>query len=410
MAIAELDGVTARCCLILAMIAATLPVQAQDVVVHGFADVRLVAAADQASWSRGGLGKTGYGSDHDGAHFGAGAIVAAWQISPAVLALVDVRYQSPDVAVAEAFVRLRPVSTSPLRWSIKAGEFFPMVSQENEGIGWTSLWTITPSSIDTWIGEELRVIGAEARAEYRGEGNTVELAVGLFQGNDPLGEILASRGWVLGDHVSGIGSRLREPDAYAALLNVEPPRRYDPFLEIDHRVGAYAELTFTSAPLGRISFTHYDNRADPSAYHVFDHGDELFAWRTKFDALGARTGTGRWVFLAQAMQGTTEIEPPFFASETHFASGYVLAGCTIGAWRPALRVEAFSTRQDPNSPTALSEHGHAATLALNWRPFEWLRLTGEALRVDSVRNQRLAIGLAPRQVDNQLMFNARLLF
>jgi hypothetical protein len=58
----------------------------------------------------------------------------------------------------------------------------------------------------------------------------------------------------------------------------------------------------------------------------------------------------------------------------------------------------------------LSEHGNAITLALNWQPLDWLRLTSEALRVESVRDQRLALGLAPRQIDTQLQFNARVLF
>jgi hypothetical protein len=116
------------------------------------------------------------------------------------------------------------------------------------------------------------------------------------------------------------------------------------------------------------------------------------------------------MLTAQAIDGTTDIAPPGFRSETHFAAGYLLAGWTIGAWRPALRVDAFTTRQDPAFPPALSEHGTALTLALNWRPLDWLRLTGEAVRIDSTRDQRLAAGLAPHQRDNQLLVNARLLF
>ena len=38
---------------------------AQDFQVHGFADLRLVGAADEASWTHGALGKTRYG-DSDG--------------------------------------------------------------------------------------------------------------------------------------------------------------------------------------------------------------------------------------------------------------------------------------------------------------------------------------------------------
>src|SRR5258705_9405197 len=59
----------------------------------------------------------------------------------------------------------RPVSTSAFRWSIKAGAFFPPISLENTEIGWTSPWTLTPSAINAWVGEELRTIGLEGRSE-----------------------------------------------------------------------------------------------------------------------------------------------------------------------------------------------------------------------------------------------------
>jgi hypothetical protein len=75
-----------------------------------------------------------------------------------------------------------------------------------------------------------------------------------------------------------------------------------------------------------------------------------------------------------------------------------------------LRLDAFTTRAEPASPAGLSEHGNAITLALNWRPLDWLRLTGEALRVDTWREQRLSQGLASRQTDTQLLLNARVLF
>ena len=238
----------------------------------------------------------------------------------------------------------------------------------------------------------------------------LELAGALFVANDPAGEILFARGWSFDDLVYGVGSRLRESDAYAESIGVAPPRRYDPFLEIDNRIGYYADLTWRSAALGRVTLLYYDNRADPSAYHTFNQGDELFAWRTHFSSAGAQTQLGQVTLIGQAMAGTTEIAPTGFRGEAHFASAYVLAGWNLGTWRPALRVDTFSTREDPAFPPALSEHGNAVTVALNWRPLDWLRLTGEALRVDSVRDQRLALGLAPRQIDTQLQFNARILF
>lgn len=385
---------------------------AQDFQAHGFADLRLESAAAETSWTHGGLGKTRYG-DSDGPRIGGAALSAIWQARPDLLVAADLRYQPQyhsTVAVIEAFARYRPVSTSAWRWSLKAGEFFPPISLENDAIGWTSPWTLSSSAINTWIGEELRTLGAEFRLEHRGEANTFEAGAALFTANDPVGEILFARGWSLGDLVAGIGSRLREPDAYADLIGVAPPRRYDPFTEIDNRLGFYGDVTWRSAEFGRATLLYYDNRADPSAFQPFNHGDELYAWRTHFTSLGAQTGVGNLVLIGQALAGTTEIAPTGFRGEAHFSAAYVLAGWNLGVWRPALRLDVFTTREDPAALPALSEHGNAITLALNWRPLEWLRLTGEALRVDSTRDQRLALGIAPHQVDRQFQLNVRVLF
>jgi hypothetical protein len=405
--------VIVRCTLVLALATAFAPVSAQDFSLHGFVDGRLVSAADETGWMQGGVGKTRYGSGDGTAHFGPAALVAAWQLAPEWRALADVRYQPQSgstLELVEAFVRYRPVSTSAWRWSISAGEFFPPISLENDAIGWTSPWTLTPSAIDSWVGEEMRTVGGEFRLEHRGDVNTFEGGVALSGGNDPLGEIIASRGWSLDDVVSGYGSRLREPDVYADLLGVAPPRRYDPFVEIDHRVGAYADVTWRSIEYGSATLLHYDNRADPADFHPFNQGDQLFAWRTKFTSFGAQTRSGAWTFIVQGMTGSTEIAPTGFRSVTHFSAGYLLAGIDLGAWRPALRVDAFTTRAEPASDAGLSEHGNALTLALNWRPLDWLRLTAEGLRVESWREQRVAAALDPRVTDTQLLLNARVLF
>ena len=409
------SGLMPRLIALLVCMNAILParVVAQDFQIHGFADLRLVSAADDVSWTHGGLGKTRYGGGTDAAHFGGAALNATWQARPDLLVLADLRYQPQDrstIGLVEAFARYRPVSTSAWRWSIKAGEFFPPISLENDAIGWTSPWTLTSSAINSWVGEELRTFGTEFRIEHRGEANTFEAGAALFTANDPLGEILFARGWSMSDLVEGSGGRLRESDAYAESLGIAPPRRYDPFIEIDHRVGFYADLTWRSQEFGRATVLYYDNRADPSAYHPFGGNDELFAWRTHFTSAGAQSRIGDLVLIGQAMAGTTEIAPTGFRGEAHFSAAYVLAGWELGAWRPALRLDAFTTREDPAFPPALSEHGNALTLAMNWRPLDWLRLTGEALRVSSTRDQRLALGLAPHQIDMQVQFNARVLF
>ena len=127
------------------------------------------------------------------------------------------------------------------------------------------------------------------------------------------------------------------------------------------------------------------------------------------DLVGAQTRVGDVAVLGQAISGSTAIAPsPFFRTWTDFRAAYVLVGRDRGEWRPAVRVDAFATDQLPRSLGArVREHGNAITFALNWRPRAWLRLTGEALRVSSWRNQREQDGLPARQTDTQIQFAAR---
>ena len=59
-----------------------------------------------------------------------------------------------------------PAAAGPVSWSVKTGAFFPTISLENDDLGWTSPYTLTPSAINSWIGEELRTIGSEAILRY----------------------------------------------------------------------------------------------------------------------------------------------------------------------------------------------------------------------------------------------------
>ncbi len=388
---------------------------AQDVVLHGYLDFRAVLPSDETSWSDGGLGKSRFGGGKDvQAKFGGAVLAATWQPTPALMAVAELQYPTGEhhrLDVLDAYVRYRPVSITPWRWSLKLGAFFPPISLENDGIGWTSPWTLTPSAINSWVGEELRTIGAEARFEHRGTSSTFECAAAVFVNNDPAGELISARGWSLGDLTSGLGSSLREPDVFAPLTDNPAPVGYRPFDEIDHRIGWYANMSWQSPAYGKVTVLRYDNRADPTRYEHYD-GREVFAWHTQFWSVGAQTRIDDVVLIAQAMDGSTAFEPaPNFLLDTKFHAGYLLAGWDRGTWNPALRVDLFSLRQLPDFLShPLSEHGHAFTAALNWRPNDWLRITGEWLRIDSTRNQRILEGLSPRQVDTQLQLSARILF
>jgi hypothetical protein len=383
---------------------------AQDFHAQGFIEARLpVANSDDVSWTDGGLGKARFGDGDHGLE-AAGALSLSWQLSPSWLAVADLQAQpqaSPGLGIISAYLRWRPVSTSKWRPSARIGLFFPPISLENEGVGWTSRWTLTPSAINSWVGEELRTAGIEARLERRMTRGSLEGGVALFKWNDPAGDLIASRGWAMGDLTSPWNATVREPD----ISNGGTRIAYKPFVENDGRVGWHADLAWHGANGVKLTALRYDNRADPNTDG--DHaGREVYSWKTRFGALGAEVPVGGFVFVSQWMDGSTIIEPvPELFFETRFRAGYLLAARDRGRWRPALRYDRFRTRNVPESPdNPFDEDGHAWTAALNWRPRDSIRVTAEWLRIDSRRGLRLFEGLPSRQRDNLLQLSFRYQF
>lgn len=403
--------------LLIAALLGALPaaVAAQDFQLHGYADARLqVTDADAASWIEGGTAKQRFGANERALQFGGAALQARWQASPELLAVATAQLHpqtSPSLGLLDAYLRYRPVSTTAWRWSARIGVFFPPVSLENDGVGWTSPWTLTPSAINSWVGEELRSFGGEFRLEHRHASGTLDFGVAGFKRNDPAGELLASRGWAMGDITSASNSRLRQPDVYAPVLRTTVPVRFEPFAEQDGHIGWHADIGWRGLNGGKLSLLRYNNRADPQSFGE-QGARHVYSWRTRFWSLGGEVPVGQFLLIGQLMDGSTAFEPrPGLLLDSKFHAGYLLVGWDRGAWRPALRFDMFSLRQLPDFLSApLSEHGHAWTAALNWRPQPWLRVSGELLRIDSTRNQRLLQGLSPQQVDTQLQLSVRLLF
>lgn len=400
------------------LVAGAAQVQAQSASrlksldVEGYLDVRAATAPDETSWLDGGLGKTRFGGNDD-AWSGSAALTAAFQVTPSLLASATVQYQ-PELErsfdVLEGYVRYRPVSITPWRWSMKAGAFLPPISLEHDGVGWSTTRTLTPSAVNTWVGEELRIFGTELHVEHRGRHGTLDARAAVFLKNDPAGELLASRGWAMGDVALGIDGSLRQPDVHAPAARAPVPMRFRPFVEMDDKPGYYAALGWQPSSQRRITALYYDNHAelDESVRYA---GRTVRAWRTYFWNVGAEQRFGEWSLLAQAMHGSTIFQPGRLVLNTEFNAGYLMLAREHGAWRPALRVDLFQSRQRPAALSPpLSEHGNAVTLALNWRPQERLRITGEVLRIDSSRNQRRRGGLDAHQVDVQVQLGVRVFF
>lgn len=395
----------------LTVISSCPPAGAVEFSFDGYADLRAIFPSNEVGWLDGGLGKLRYGAEQSSPEFRVAEVVGqgAAQITPGLMAMAIVRY-SPEqrtfLDVLEAFVRWRPVSTTPVRFSLEAGAFFPPISLENTEIGWTSPWTLTPSAINAWVGEELRTIGAEATVVWRRPTGSMSAYGALYGWNDPTGILLNVRGWALHDQWSSLIDRPRLPDIYAASRRPpEPiPLRTAEFIEIDNRVGWYAGASWDEIGIGHLDVLYYNNDADPTAE------TSQVAWETQFWNVGLSTEIGPITLLAQGMRGETFFQPSkTFWSDTWFESAYLLAGWNISeSWRIAGRAEVFSTNEiRTGSGTPLSEHGHAFTAAINYLPNDWLRVTGEYIRVESYRRQRTRGGLPPDATEDQFQLSLR---
>lgn len=384
---------------------------AQSFVVNALADIHLVRPSDERSWTAGGLGRFLYdgGGDQDPG-LRLGQLLADVEFKPRgdTLLFATLRHapaQQSAIDVIEAFAQHHLIDTGDTRWTVKLGAFYPPVSIENEGIGWTSPWTLTSSAINTWVGEELRTLGGETSVEWKTSSGAVGLTGAVFGGNDPTGVLIAARGWSFGDRPTGLFDRVRVADDVARRARRVPPYYESEFLEIDDRAGFYGGISWRENGLGRLALLRYDNRADPQARRFGQVG-----WRTEFTSLGLEAYLLKdYALLGQAMIGETEIDPaPGARSVTRFQSAYVLAGRHFGAWHAAFRVDVFGTRSPVGAD--MSERGYGLTAAATWSPERWFQLTGEVLRTDSRRSQRNGIGLPPRAVETQILLNARFLY
>lgn len=391
-----------------------------DIQVKGLLDGRLALTGDTRSWFDRGFGKTRYGAGGDGTsrplvRFADAAAVVQAHLTWDLTAVADIT-ASPEQRVAldatEAFVVYKPAPGGRFRFRAKAGVFFPPISLENTGLGWTSPYTISSSAINTWVGEELRIIGGEATAAWAGETGEFSVSGAVFGANDPAGSLLAWRGWAVHDREASLSDRLPlvslptfGPNGVARGQAVA----VTPFVELDDRAGFYASAAWQGADGLRIQGLYYDNRTNS---RVFD--GEQYGWRTRFGSLGVSDTFGEHLdVVMQAMAGNTKMAqfPTFTVVDNDFASVFALASWGWGNRRLAARVEYFEvkdhdmTADDPNG-----EHGRALTLGYVYRPADNQRVTLEALNIRSSRQIRARLGLPARADETQLQLSYRYFF
>jgi hypothetical protein len=373
-------------------------------------DLRAVTSDGRESFLDNGQGKLRFDRDHQGIQLGRARLSVSQPLGEVFSAHAEASVWDRDdknpIDLGEAYLEYRPYPRAGFKARVRLGAFYPPLSLESRAVGWETPYTITPSAISTWIGEEVRTIGLEGQVDWLGtrlgHAFDVQLTGALFGWNDPAGTMLAAHGWTLHDRQTTLFGRVGavQPDPLFAKKEL--------FAEIDDRPGYYVGAQARYLDRAILNILHYDNRADPAA---FAPGLRDFAWLTRFDAAGLRyESNGGWTLLVQALAGDTYIAPGGPWLEWEYDSQSALAARRHGPHMLALRYDQFSVTFHGDASLPGSEDGDAWTLAYSWdRGGPW-RFALEWLRVKSDVPARAAL-LAenPLATETKLELSARYL-
>jgi hypothetical protein len=360
-------------------------------------DVRAVDSNGRNSYLDGGQGKLRYDEDDNGLHLGR-LRAAINQPLGEVFALHAEASSWGDrdknpIDLTEAYLEYKPYPVAGFRSRVRLGAFYPPMSIENRATGWETPYTLTPSPISSWIGEEIRTIGLEGQVDWLGTrmGHSFDLQFtgALFGWNDPAGTMIASNGFVLDDRQTTLFGRVGKsgPDPTEA--------RREMFHEMDHRPGYYVGGQLRYLDRAVLNVLHYDNRADPTDYVA---KLQNFAWDTKFDAAALRVETARgWTVLLQWLDGQTVIEPNNFHLQWEFNSRSAMLARSFGHHMLTARYDTFEVEMGQGS-TPGNEDGHVWTAAYSFEPkgnwrfmLEWLRVRSDVkARPDQLGEPALA--------------------
>lgn len=266
---------------------------------------------------------------------------------------------------------------------LRAGQFFLPTSRENRDDNWASPYTIGFSSLNAWIGEEVRPIGVDLQYRHvTSRGHTVGGAVTAFRGNDTMGTLLAWRGWPHGDRLTAFGETIPLPPLDSLADDGPFWRQGDsgtqPFgRDLDGNTGWSARIRY-----GPVQYTYLDNGGDREL-----HGDQ-YAWDTRFHLLSADFGDpDRFLVAAEAMVGDTHmgVGTPYVAAD--FYSTYLLLSQKLWRNRFSARYELFGTEDvDQSAAEANDESGRAWTLTWFFDVTPHLRAGAEFAQVTGHRS------------------------
>jgi len=380
-------------------------------------DIRATATDSVTSYLNSGYGKF---DNDDGQHLSlaqAGVSYSyAWQsgISAHLVANAYTNQGKNKAGFTEAFLKYRGlVNSSGFRWQNKLGIFYPQISIENDAIAWASKYTLTSSTINTWLGEEVRVLGNELSLTHLGRFNNqpYDLAISVtpFINNDPAGSLLSWHGWSLGNRQT-LWTESRPLPSFIALRPgnalAGQAKQSDPFLEVDSRIGLHSKVSIKFHENGQFSAGFYDNNAAP---YIVKHGQ--YAWHTRFFHF-----SGKWVLpygmylTGQYLFGDTLMQNPEKQNMVNndYKSAYLSLTKRWKRHRLTSRIEEFSvTDNDTTLGDNNNEYGKALTLNYTYRLSKPVFLSAEYNWIDSDRPARSYLNQPQHLTERQWQLSAR---
>jgi hypothetical protein len=371
---------------------ACAPLAAAEIQADGILRGRAGEVASQPPWIEGGFGKLtdgAAGPDAFEARFDAEAHLGldlkageVWLLHAHGLARAQRgAARGSQLGLVEAFVQYRPELTGRTRLRATAGLVFPPTSRENVEPLWASPYTLTLSALNTWIGEELRLGGAELGVAHRTSRDDFLAAVMVFGASDSAGALLAWRGWALGDRLSSVDETLPLPPlptlARGAAFGDQRADGTRPIDELDGRPGFQARARWSRPGRALLQASYLDTRGDRALHRG------QYAWDTRFASFGAELRLGpRFILVAEGAHGRTGMGALDAAHvDLDFDAGYVLASWTVSSFRLSGRYDRFQNRDRDHTAEPGQEDGEAVTVALLWQPTTHLRLGVEGLRL-----------------------------
>ena len=393
---------------------------AVETKINGVIDYRLSHTDSSDSYRQGGVGKFGTSSGSQG-YLGQGGLqlVLDWESGWSLHTVANAYKDGDDdgIGITEAFFKYKGVPDEDgTRWSSRVGIFYPEISLENRAFAWATTHTLNASTINTWVGEEVRLLGAELGWTQLGKLNDrdydLSFSAAAFTNNDPNGALLAWHGWTSSSRQTLWGEQRAIPPIRARQPGFQlelQADNSDPFLELDDRLGFHLNSKVKWRRKGEVNFGYYNNNAQ---LNIVVNGQ--YTWHTRFLYAGARWLLGdNLEFSTQIMHGDTVMNDPqgIPVVDNDFQSAYVMLSKRWDKHRVTGRLEEFFVNdKDQTVGDNNDEYGKAATLNYTYRYSKPLFLSVEHNWIDSDRHGRTYAGEPASRLEKQLLFAVRYFF